>query len=75
MVGAGNGVVGEGVADQRAEAALHAIAHNGVADFLGHREADADGGIVIAPLADEQDEAGQGGAPAAVGGKEVGALA
>jgi hypothetical protein len=75
MIGAGNRVTGEGVADERAEAALHAVAHDGVADLLRHGEADADSGVIIASRSNEQDEAGHGRALAAVGGKEVGALA
>jgi len=67
-------MIGERLAHERAEAPLHAVANDGVANFLGHGEADADGGVVIRALSNEQDEAGRRRALAAVGGKEVGAL-
>ena len=74
MVGAGHGMVGEDIADQSAQAALHAVADDRIANFLGHREADADERIIVRAMSDEQDKAGHRRALAAVGGKEVGAL-
>jgi hypothetical protein len=62
------------LARERAEAAFHAVAYHGAADFLGDGEADAHRGIRILPIADEQDEAGSGRAQAAVRGNEIGAL-
>ena len=75
MIGAGAGVIGKDVADERAEATLHAVADDRIANFLGDRVADPDGRVVVAAGADEEDEAGHGRALAAIGGKEVGALA
>ena len=75
MIGASNGMERENIADQSAQAALHAVANDRIADFLGHSEADTDERIVIAARANEQDETGCRRALATVGGKEVGALA
>ena len=75
MVGAGDGMVREGVADQSTEAALHAVADDRIADLPGHGETEADEVIVIVAVSYEQDEAGHRRAPAAIGGEEVGALA
>jgi hypothetical protein len=75
MIGAGNAMIGQGCASEGAEAALHPVANDRVADLFGDGEADAHGRIVIAARADEQDETGHGGAPAAVGGEEVRAFA
>ena len=74
MVGAGNAEFGQGFAGEGAETALHPIADDGIADLLGHGEADAHRRIVVAARADEQDEAGHGRALAAIGGEEIRAL-
>ena len=75
MVGPRDGVVGKGVTDERAEAALHAVADDRIADLLGHGETNSDEIVVIAALADKQHEPRRRRALAPVGGKEVGALA
>ena len=74
MIGAGDCMVGKGFANQRAKATLHAVANDRIADLLRHGVTDTDKVVVIAALANEQDEAGRRRALAAVGGKEVGAL-
>ena len=66
---------GKDFAGERAEAALHAVADDRVADLLGDGEADAHRRVRVLAVADEQDEAGHGRALAAVGGEEVRALA
>ena len=68
-------LAGSDLAGERAEAALHAVAHDGVADLLGDGEADAHRRIAVRAVADEQDEAGHRRAPAAVRGEEIRALA
>ena len=75
MVGAGDPPRRQQFAGERAQAALHAVAHYCAADLLGYGKTDALGGIAIAAVADEEDEAWGRRSPAAVGGKEVGALA
>ena len=64
----------EHFAGERAEAPLHAVADDGVADFLGDGDAGAHLRVVVAAVADEEHEAGGRRAPAGVGGEEVGAL-
>ena len=68
-------MLGQQFAGERAEAALHAVADDRVADLLGDGEADAHRRVAVVARADEQDEAGHGRALAAVGGKEIRALA
>src|SRR5215218_4582262 len=75
MIGARKALCRYDLARESPEAALHTVAHDGTADFLGHGEADAHLSVRILAIADEQHEPGRGHAPAAVGGNEVGALA
>src|SRR4029453_10746737 len=70
MVGAGDAMIRQGFASEGAEAPLHPVADHRIADLLRHSEADAHRRVVIAARADEQDEAGHGGALAAVGGQK-----
>ena len=74
MVGAGNASDGDDLVGEFAEAALHPVAYHGAADLLGDGEADAHRRVRILAVADEEDKAGSGHAPAAVRGEEVGAL-
>ena len=71
MVGAGDARFGQDRAGERAEAALHPVADDGVADLLRDGEAEAHRRIVVAARADEQDEAGRRRAQAAVGREEI----
>jgi hypothetical protein len=71
MVGAGETLCGKNLAGKRAEAALHAVADDGVADLLGHGEADALRRVGIGAITDEQDESGRGRALSSVRGEEV----
>ena len=54
-----------------AEAALHAVADNGVADLLGHGVPNADGGVAVRARTDLENETGHGVALAAIGSEEV----
>ena len=74
MVGPGNPMFGQGFAGEGPEAAFHPVADDRIADLPGHGDADAHGRIVVTARADEQDEAGHGGALAAIGGEEIRAL-
>ena len=51
--------VGSDFARKVAQAALHPVADHGTADLLGDGEADAHRRVVIAAVADEQDESGR----------------
>ena len=75
MVGARTALRRHDLSGKGAEAALHAVADDRAADFLGDGEAHAHRRVRILAVTDEQDEAGRGQAPAAVRGNEVGALA
>ncbi len=75
MVGARHPALGQQLPRKRAQAPLHAVANDGAADLPGDGIADPDGGIAVRPVADQQDEAGHGRAPAAIRGQEVGAAA
>ncbi len=74
VVGTGDAVSRNNLAGELAEAALHAVAHDCAADLLGDGEADAHRRVRILAVADEEDEAGGGHAPAAVRGEEIGAF-
>jgi hypothetical protein len=71
MIGSGDAMIGKRFAGERTKAAFHPVSDHRVADLLGNREADTHRHIVVAPRADEQDEAGHGDALAAVGGEEI----
>ncbi len=75
MVGPDKALCRHDLTRKRAEPPLHPVADDRAADFLGDREADADGRVRVLAITDEQDETGRGSALAAVGGNEVGALA
>ncbi|GAC1579661.1 MAG: hypothetical protein NVS3B5_12900 [Sphingomicrobium sp.] len=74
MVGAAYSERRKMCAGKRAETALHAVAHDRVADLLGDRVADANRRIAIAARTDLKDETGHGKALSAVGGEEIRAL-
>src|SRR5690606_13066904 len=69
VVGVSHAVYGQEVAQQRAEATLHAVAHDRIADPLGDGDAIAQSRAAIG--AGEQHEAGTGYAKAAIGGEKV----
>ena len=71
VVGAGHAASRQQLAGEGAKAPLHAIADDGAADLLGHGKADADAWIVVLAVADQQDEAGRSGSPAAVSSQEI----
>ena len=76
MVGAGDAMLGQDFAGERAEAALHAVADDRAADLLGDGEADAHGRIaVIARSRTSRTKPGMAARRAGVGGQEIGALA
>jgi hypothetical protein len=58
MIGAGHSCDGQDFAGERPEAALHAVAHDGVADLPGDRDSEAHGRIIVAAPAHEQKKAG-----------------
>ncbi len=72
MVGALYAVPWKKVARQASEAPLHPVAHHRAADLLRNRDPKPDPAVAVAARPDQQDEAGHGGAPAAIGGQEVG---
>src|SRR5690606_16339302 len=73
MIVIGQAFVRERSAKQLAEAALHAVANDRVADLLGDGYAEALALPAIGPR--QQDKAGPRNAQTAVGGKEVSPLA
>ena len=62
---------GQDRAGELAEAPLHPVADDGVADLLGDGEAEPHRRIAVAARADEQDEAGRRRAQAAIGREEI----
>jgi len=70
VVGAGHAGFGKDRTGELAEAPLHPVADDGVADLLRDGEAEADGGIAVAARAHQQDEAGGRRAQCAVGREE-----
>ena len=62
---------GDEVASERAKAALHAVADDCAADFLGDGEADALLRIAVLAVADQKDETGGRRAPSGVRCQEV----
>jgi hypothetical protein len=74
MVRAGNAKLRKEFAGKLAEASLHAIADNSVADLAADRITHALLGCAVGTIADEQDKTGHGRTLAGVGGKKVGAL-
>ncbi len=57
------------------EAPLHAVAHDGVADFLAHRIADPLQRIAVLAVTDEEDKTRCRRAPTGVRSKEIRAFA
>jgi hypothetical protein len=70
MVGAGDAGFGKNRTGQFAEAPLHPVADDGVADLFRDGEAEPHGGIVLAARPDEQDEADGRRAQCAIGREE-----
>ena len=70
MVGIGQAMHRQQLADQCAEAPLHAVAHHGIADALGDGDAETQPRAFIGP--GEQHETGTRDAQAPVGGEEIG---
>ena len=66
---------GQDLAGELAEAALHAVADDRIADLLRDGEAEAHRRIAVAARADQQDEAGRRRAQAAIGREEIRAAA
>jgi hypothetical protein len=71
MVGAGVAVDRQHFPRQRSEAPLHAVADDSPANFLGDGEADPHERVIVAPVADQQDESGSCRALASVRGEEI----
>ena len=74
VVGTGKPLDGHDLAGKRAKTALHSIANDGAANFLGDGDAHANGWIQILAVADQENEARRRHSLAGIGGKEVGAL-
>ena len=70
MVGAGDAGLGQDRAGKLAQAPLHPVADDGVADLLLNGEAEPHGGIAVAARPDEQDEAWRRRAQGAIGREE-----
>ena len=66
---------GDDLARKLPEAPLHAVAHDGVADFLAHRIADPLQRIAVVPVADEKDKTRRRRAPTGVRSKKIRAFA
>jgi hypothetical protein len=62
---------GDDLSRKLAKAALHAVTHDGVPDFLANGIADPLQRIAILAVADEQDEARRRRAPTGVRSEEV----
>jgi hypothetical protein len=71
MIGAGDARLEQDRPRELAQAALHPVADDRIADPLRDGEAEPDRGIAVAARPDEQDEAGRGGARSAVGREEL----
>jgi hypothetical protein len=69
VIGISHAMRRQKVAQQFAEAPLHAVADDGIADSFGHGDAVAQTRAAVGP--GEQNEAGAGDAKAAVGGEKV----
>ena len=72
MVVIGHAMPRQHVADQSPKPALHTIAHHSIADSLGHGNAKAKPGSVIA--LGEQDETGSGNSETAISSQKIGAF-
>ena len=71
MVGPGDSEFRQRFAGEGTEAALHAIADDGAADFLGDGETDSLGRVAVLAVSDEQDESRGCRAPAGVRSEEI----
>ena len=75
MICTDNSVVRQQLAGEATKPPLHPVADDRIADLLGDGEADAKRRILIATIANLEDETGHRESPAAVGSKEIGTLA
>ena len=75
MVGTGDALGRDHFAGERAESALHAVADNRTAYFLGDGKADPNRRVAVVAAADEQYKPGGRDPLASVGGEEIAALA
>jgi hypothetical protein len=75
MVGARKAFDRDKVAGKGAETALHAVADDCPADLLSDGEADANSGVAIRAVADQQDETWRCGALPGIGSQEIATLA
>ena len=66
--------LGKNLAGKRPKAPLHAVADDGVADFLCNREPGPNLRVAVGAVADEEHESGSRRAPSGVRGQEVGTL-
>jgi hypothetical protein len=71
VVGAGVALFRKDFAGKGAEAALHAIAHDGAADLPAHREADTTKRIAIVTIVNEEHKAGCRRTPTGVRSEEI----
>ena len=71
MVGAGDAGLGQDGAGKLAQASLHPVADDRIADLLRDGEAEPDRRIAVAARSDEEDEDGRRRAQAAVCGEKV----
>jgi hypothetical protein len=74
MIRSGEALGRDDLAGEGTEPALHAVADDRSADFLGDGESHAHRRIRIPAIADEQDKSRSRDTTAAIRGKEVGAL-
>lgn len=71
MVGPGNSTGWQQVPRQRPQSPLHPVADDGIADFLGDGETDANRHIVIPARVDQQYESGSRNAAPAIGSQKI----
>lgn len=79
MIDAGDPLGRQDLCQERPETTLHAVAHDGIADFLGDSDTMANGfgwcGVIISPSMRQQDEIGSSKSLAAIGGQKIRAFA
>jgi hypothetical protein len=69
MVGIGQAILGQQLADQNPEPPFHAVAHHGIADALGDGDAKTQPRTIVRP--GEQDKARTCNAQSTVGSEEI----
>ena len=75
MVRAWDATSRDKLAGKFAEAPLHSVANDRIADLLRDCETDTQQMVPVIAFADQQDKSGHGKASAAVGGEEIRAFA